>query len=267
MITKAERAETRARLNPRPNILISDFKNYCFEKGEYHYIYNGFDFLYKNQQKENIVVLFHGSVPNKFTQRFTFRGYDYNFDNADILCMSDYLIKTNDELLLSWYLSTSNNNYLETYSQIINKILQHKYCKVVFTGTSGGGFPSLIFGSLFKGYSLISNSQIYLDKYYYFDNMLSLLNLKKDDINYNIEKFILDNGPPLKTILYTNKRDNNHYINHSIPFKKFMEENFPNQIETIFFDGRDPPLEKSSHHVQFPGIEEYYQVIKNILTP
>ena len=270
MRTKEEKAKRRARLNPytQPKIIISnDINNYNFEIGEYHYIYNEFDFLYKNLCKENLVVLFHGAVGNKSTRRFTFRGYNYDYDNADVLSIADYLIKINDDLLLSWYLSTDKHNCLEIYTQIINQVLkQNKYNKVIFTGTSGGGYPSLIFGSLFKGYSLISNSQIYLDNYFYFDKMIKLLNIEKEDIEYNIEKFILKNGPPLKTILYTNIRDNNHYTNHSIPFKKFMEENFPDKIETNFFKGRDPPSDKSNHHIQFPGEDEYYQVIKNNLS-
>ena len=270
MRSKLEKAQRRDRINPTNKtakiIISNDIDTINFEKGEYHYIYKDFDFLYKNQGKENLVVLFHGSVRFKSPRRVIFRGYNYDFENADVLCISDYLIKSNDDLFLSWYLSTDKHNCLEIYTEIINRILTQKlYNKIIFTGTSGGGYPSLIFGSIFKAYSLISNSQIYLDNYIYFDEIIKLLNVENDDIEYDIEKFILDNGPPLKTILYTNIRDGNHYNNHSIPFKNFMKEKFPNKIETCFFKGRDPPANKCNHHIQFPNENTYQQVINNFL--
>ena len=52
--------------------------------------------------------------------------------------------------------------YVELFTYLIDK---QKYNKVIFTGTSAGGFPSLKFACKFNCIALISNSQIYLEKH------------------------------------------------------------------------------------------------------
>lgn len=247
-------------------ININTISNYKYQLDDIHYTYKNYDFLYKNRNKKKLVVFFHGAFTDKMKERVVFRGYNYKYDNSDILSISDINLKLNNKnVLLTWYLSTPNRDNISIYSEIIKSVIKNKYDKVIFTGSSGGGYPSLLFSSIFNGYCLISNSQIYLEKYVYFDTMLLLMELSKDNLNYDIEKFILQNGPPKMLYLYNNIYDINHYKNHAIPFNNFMLNNYPKNIKTIFFEGIDPPIGKSSHHVQYPNENTYYDVIKDVL--
>ncbi|MBA3286194.1 MAG: hypothetical protein H0U27_14215 [Nitrosopumilus sp.] len=114
-----------------------------------------------------------------------FRGYNYNIKNTDILCISDALLEKykDDKMALSWYLSTEKYNFEQTYTEIIECIIK-KYSKVLFCGTSGGGYPALYYASKFNKLCLIGNSQIYLDKYTYFLTLNNILEKNNDKIVY-----------------------------------------------------------------------------------
>jgi hypothetical protein len=165
-----------------------------------------------------------------------------------------------NNLLLSWYLSTPKNNYFEIYIEIITYILQKKYKKVLFTGGSGAGYPAIIFSSYFKKNCLIFNPQIYLDKYFYFENMLEILKIQKEDIEYNIETFINKHGSPNNILLIVNIRDEIHYKEHALYFENYMKNN-NNNIMTLYFKGPNPPKKKDFHHDQIPENTTYHKLI------
>lgn len=251
-------------------IHITDLHNYRFKKGNFHYVAEDVDFYFKNNKGSNLVVFFHGaSLPHQ--KSIIFRGYNYDFETTDILCLSDRLLKLyySKGLQLSWYLSTPEYDNFNLYKKILDKILSNNYNKIIFTGTSGGGYPALIFSSFYSGICLISNSQIYLEKYHYFAKMMTILNINPRDISkYHIEKFMLTYGFPKQIILYTNIRDVSHYKEHSLPFYDFINMNTSNtpntqKIEFISFFGNDP-LNTSHHMVRFPNLT-YNEIIANLL--
>lgn len=246
-------------------IHITDLNEYSFENGNFHYVSDDVDFYFKNNNGSNLVVFFHGSLSMKNARSVIFRGYNYNFYDTDILCLSDRLLKIyhSKRLLLSWYLSTPEHNNFDLYIRVLNKILSKNYNKVIFTGTSGGGYPALIFSSFYKGICLLSNSQIYLNKYIYFTEMLSILNLNSNDMfECNIENFMIKYGFPKEIILYSNTRDANHYKNHSLPFFNFIKDNNSDIINPIFFYGDDPLPGGAHHHIQFPNINYHESILK-----
>jgi hypothetical protein len=54
------------------------------------------------------------------------------------------------------------NELSEIFSFIINKKI---YKRIIFSGTSAGAFPSIVFASHFNAFAIISNCQLYLENY------------------------------------------------------------------------------------------------------
>jgi hypothetical protein len=96
--------------------------------------------------------------------------------------------------------------------------------------------PALKYGALFNASIPMSNSQIYLSKYSYFQTW------------NNILKDLLCTHNPKKIILYTNTRDTHHYTKHSLLFQKFCEENSI-LLYTKYFESEN---EVVPHTVHFP---------------
>ena len=253
---------------------ISNIKLYKNKK--IHYKYKKFEFLYASLQKNsNLVVFFHGAIQSS-SQQPIFRGYQYcNLPNTDILSISDVLmnIYKKENLLLSWYLTTPKypNNFSE-YTKIIGQVLKKQYKKVIFTGGSGGGYPAIVFSSYFKKHCLLQNSQIYLNKYSYFDTFLKITENKEEEIQFNIEEILKKQGPPKRIFLCQNIRDTNHYKYHAKPFVVFLMDKYPNCARTLFFYGAtniSPNV--SDHHINLPTsipnlgvlLKKTFQIISN----
>lgn len=220
-------------------ITCNDLNN--IKIGDYHYKYKDNDFLYRNSGiKKKLLVSFHGAINRKIGVP-VFRYYNYNFADYDVLAMSDTLLKlfnSCDPILeLSWFLSPDGHNLRENQKEIISKIINlGGYDKVVFTGSSGGGHPSIYFASYFNQYCLIQNAQIYLDKHWYFKHMLNIVGLQNTDVDINIENAILEYGPPKKVVLYQNIHDNHHYQEHAKVFLEFLSKNGDQNVVSHFFE-------------------------------
>ena len=97
-----------------------------------------------------------------------------------------FFINKYENYVINWTLSTKKYNvdyiYKELFSYLINK---KKYNKIIFTGTSAGGYPSIKFACFFNSFALISNSQIYLEKYSSFNKLKNMVNKNDDEILYN----------------------------------------------------------------------------------
>jgi hypothetical protein len=145
--------------------MITDLKNINNNTNNF-YNYNGLNFLSKlKSHNKNIIIIFHGAVPGNGINRVVFRGFNYNIDNTDIICISDYLLNKYDGYLVNWTLSTEKYNTDHIYKELFTHLINLKnYKNVIFTGTSAGGFPSLKFACIFNCVALIANSQIYLDE-------------------------------------------------------------------------------------------------------
>jgi hypothetical protein len=148
-----------------------------------------------------------------------------------------------------------------------------KYKNVIFTGSSGGGYPSLYFSSYFNKIALISNSQIYLEEYYNFLNILKKKLIENnDELLYdhkNIEKQIINNYP-LMIYLYNNIKDDD-LINipnaYYIPFLKFIKDNNLNNIlELKLFEGIiEYNSKKTQHSIIFPDNKLHISIIEEII--
>jgi hypothetical protein len=249
------------------------------------YIYNGLNFLSKlNSKNENIIISFHGATKagSSGINRIIFRGYDWEIQNTDIICVCDYLINVYNEVQTNWFLSTkkfdSDSIYIEVFSYIFS---QKKYKNIIFTGSSAGGFPSIKFSCYFKEKAIITNSQLYLEKHRLFKSgrilwgdgrhsVLDIMNKYNDIIIYkkkDIEKFVLKNLPK-QVLIYQNIQDVEQYQEHFLYFKEFI---LNNKLDKIFilkdFICKLPKFNKtvSPHSIRFPNNQKHEDFLKRFL--
>ena len=234
------------------------------KNGNNFYNFKGINFLCKmNPKNTKIVFVFHGARIN--TDKVIFRGFDYKIEGADIICISDYLISVYDDYTINWTLPTKKHNKEEIYREFFGFLLKKKYDKVVFTGTSAGGYPSIKFACYFNAIALISNSQIYLENYSGFQKLIKMLESHDDVVIYQnkeIEKIIKNNNPK-KIIIYNNKNDST-YSQDIQPLLEFVKKN---NIRHLFdfnifsWDGQIPEG-KTHHHIQFPENKKHLEILR-----
>ncbi len=214
---------------------IDDLSN--ITSGNIHYIYDDVHFLYKNNNKKHLIISFHGYIKENIRCP-VFRNYDKNYLNSDNLSIFDGMLHKYKKqgLVLSWYSSTEKYNFDEIYTKIIGHIIG-KYDRILFFGTSGGGFPAIYYACKFNSHCLIGNSQLYLEKYEYYPIFSKIVTDAGDKIIVkNIEQVVTTNPPKLLTIS-TNIDDEHHNIEHAQPFVKFCQDNKITSVNALFFKG------------------------------
>lgn len=237
------------------------------------YNYKGLNFLSKlNYKNKNLVIIFHGAIGEKSysaKKKICFRGYDWEINNTNIICISDYLLNKYDNYEVNWTLSTKKYNveyiYVELFTHLINK---QKYNKVVFTGTSAGGFPSLKFACKFNCIALISNSQIYLENHENGFKKLKNSVIKDNDTllykNNEIEN-IIDKCKPKLAIIYNNKKDKGFKL-HIQPFIKYIKNNkISNLFQINIFDYNGIIQNKTHHHIMFPNNKTHLEILQEFV--
>ena len=243
--------------------------HYNFKK-ECIYVYNDINFLAKlKNNSNNLIFIFHGSVPIKDPNRITFRGYDFMVPDTDIISVSDSFIYFNDSCHISWYLSTMKYNFHDKYIEIFKYLINRKkYKNIIFTGTSAGGYPSIYFAAYFNKIALVSNPQLYLEMYgKNYDNFIQLINKNKDNLFYkdnNIELF-LKKMQPLKIILYNNIFDST-YDRDIIPFIDYINKNkLEKLLELYIFEGELLNSSQTHHNINFPNKKKHQKILVELL--
>lgn len=234
------------------------------KKGNNFYNFKGINFLCKmNPKNRKIVFIFHGARTNK--DKVIFRGFDYEINGVDIICISDYLITIYEDYTINWTLPTKKHNADQIYREIFGALLQKKYEKVVFTGTSAGGYPSIKFACYFNAIAIVANAQIYLENYPGFQTFSKMLESHGDAIIYEnkeIEK-IIQKYKPKKIIIYNNKNDLT-YSRDIQPLLEFIKKkNLKHLFDfNIFLWNGQIPEGKTHHHIQFPGNKKHLEILR-----
>lgn len=200
------------------NALSSDF--YFEYKSIHFYFKKGLNF-------DKLLVSFHGSLQlDKETRKITptpvFRYYNISTEICSVLCISDKTLEDYAQyrLRLSWYLPISNKPHHRVYEEIINYFNNlHKF--TIFTGSSGGGFPAIKYACMFKQGGLVQNSQLYLQKYWYFKKMVETVS-PSILVEHDIQEYIIKHGPPKYIRILQNVKDTEHMVDHFVPFKQFI---------------------------------------------
>ena len=229
------------------------------------YHFKNVRFLLKTLEKNNILVIsFHGAVKQKNggLKKCIFRGYDIPESLCDVLCISDALMNIYQHYSVNWYLSTSKYNFEPIYQEIFKYIINLKnYKNVIFTGSSAGAYPALLYASIFNKIALIGNPVLYPEIYgkdrlenniivHYYKHR-NILEMNNDNLLYNekdMEKHLLKNNPK-KIIYYQNIKDG-HFNSSCVPFINFIKETNINILFKLFNpDCQDP---RKQHSVVFP---------------
>jgi len=231
-----------------------------------YYRFKETDFYFKKYDNtDRLVVSFHGSretAKGIYAPLPIFRGFDWKFN---MLCISDKLLNIVDVNVshIGWFLSPSGSGFHETYVDIISFFLD-KFQNIVFTGTSAGGFPSLLYSSYFKKKGITSNAQLYLNKGWpntFINNMEKSLN-KQFEIK-TCEDIIKNFGCPRKFICYSNEDDNLSYTVHFIPFKEYLTtNNYITHFGMRNFKGKESSY---PHGINVPDGTLYTQEIEKLL--
>lgn len=184
-------------------------------------------------------------------------------NNTYILCRFKCAMVYNENQFF-WFLPTEKYKLHKKYRKIIQYFVDSKkYKKIVFNGTSAGGYPSLYFASYFNQIALISNPQIYLEKYNGFRNVAKNIEQFGDKFGYEdkqIERNIKERKP-LKIILYCNKKDDT-YEKHCKPFVDFMKKNNMGKLlELKYFEPTSLPEGMMQHQILFPKNRKHIEVL------
>lgn len=167
--------------------------------------------------------------------------------DVSVLSISDKLLEVyrSEALRLAWFLSSRKHPDLtQIYCNVIKRVPRlFGIKKLVFFGTSGGGFPALYFASLFRGACLAANAQLYLPH----GRMVKLL-AKQDDmpVYESLDTLFRRGETPSHAILSVNKADVWHYQENAIPFAELCGHHRVS-FQPIFFDC---PCQEP-HKVQF----------------
>jgi hypothetical protein len=245
------------------------------------YSYKNVRFLLKTLEKnDTLVISFHGAVKsnNNGLKKIIFRGYNIPESLCDTLCISDALMNIYKHYSCNWYLSTNKYNFEPTYQEIIKYIISmKKYKNVIFTGTSAGAYPALLYASLFNKTALLGNPILYPEIYgldrlkknkivHYYKHK-QLLNENNDELLYNekdIEKNLLENKPD-KIIYYQNIKDG-HFDTSCMPFINFIKGTNIDISLKLFNPKCTVPFKKQ-HSIVFPygGLLDTITIIMNNL--
>jgi hypothetical protein len=253
------------------------------DEANVYYNYKNIHFHYKrNNPSKNLVIAFNGAIsvthdPNMLRTTPVFRNY-YN-KQCNVLNISDKLLEdfSEQKIILGWFICPDNTNYFEVYTEIIRFFIE-QYDQIIFQGSSAGGFPSLLFASYFTKYysdkidniriritALALNSQLYLEKYFYFKTFIEKTGITLDYKNYDIEHIITKHGSPMRTYIYVNENDIIHYDKHFTPFKQFITNNGLQDKYTFeSFIGAEPIPPKIHHTIFIPPNQSENDIINMI---
>lgn len=233
------------------------------------YHYKGVYFLWKPVlNAKNLLVSFNGAIREHMVGRLVFRGYNYQFENTSILCIADSILLQHQGILLAWYQDLdSASKYEEVYERIISYIIGFsKSSSVLFTGTSGGGYPAIKYASLYGASALVANCQLYLGSYFYAERLLDYFGCYADSILKRTPKDLFKRGKPKCLYAYQNKEDQHHYYSHYLPFVELCVDQQV-CLAPCSFKGPDSKLlDNSPHGTQFPDSLTHREIINCILS-
>ncbi len=241
-----------------------------FETKNSFYSIDEVNFLCKLQKNtKNLAVIFHGASMPTGKDRIVFRGYEFIMDDSDILAISDNMLNIYKDQQFFWFQNTLKHKFHKKYKKIIEYFVNSsKYTNIVFTGTSAGAYPSVYYASLFHKISLISNPQLYLEKYNGFKKVASFIKNQGDDFEYkdkNIEKTI-EKTYPQKIVLYCNKKDDTYEV-HVKPFVEFIKKNkLDNTLDLRVFVPEVIPDGKNHHQILFPNGLNHNTILNNFFS-
>tara|TARA_E500000178_G_scaffold31711_1_gene28834 strand:+ start:1110 stop:1907 length:798 start_codon:yes stop_codon:yes gene_type:complete len=183
------------------------------------YQFKNIDFLVSTYiNRKNLVIFFHGGRCGATLP--IFRGYDYTFDDTNILSFSDPLLKyynTN----IGWYLNTTKHPSLRNdIISIINKIKDiTQPSNLIFVAQCSGVLIAVELACIFNEYVFITNPHLIVksDDCKVYDSWTDTrsFNIYNNTKYYPLETILKENKESI--ITYDDLDIRNAFINHGIP--------------------------------------------------
>lgn len=182
-----------------------------------------FDLFYQDRGSKVTFVVFPAAVPASFDTYpfFTSRMMAENL-GANYLCFADPATGGNEGLSTFWYLNTRRVRTQVLVPAVISHAVNSGSGeKLLFFGSSAGGFGALLYSSMFERSScLVMNPRIdLLAKPLWFDKYASTVYPGWDTVKLreklptNVARFY-DSPPGNRVIYLQNTQDSNYFLNH-----------------------------------------------------
>ncbi|MGL6298349.1 MAG: hypothetical protein ACRC1M_04190 [Methanobacteriaceae archaeon] len=261
------------------NVDFNDLEHFKFPLDEFcsltvNYKKIKYEFLFRfSSQNKNLVCLGSGAYQNRYGPPPFYNRHSWESEfNSSVIYYNDPIIydflenpKLDGEWVLGWGVGNEKDWYLYEIGKIIEKLkINHniKNKNTIFFGSSGGGFTSLIFSTIFKKSSaIINNPQIFCKVRMRYINMIletcfndMSLEEFEEVYGYRIdiikmiqrEKYI-PNTKFLINIYGETEHDRADFETHYIPFLRQLRELDyfnNNKVDSLFY------LNKKGH----PGV-------------
>lgn len=195
-----------------------------------------------NQKIKNdyLIVTPNGAVDRKKYELPVFARWNYqNIFNSSILSISDPVLLLDDSLRIGWFAGTNQLDIAQFVSEVIIKVadkLGITHDKIIFWGSSSGGFASILLASKIDGASFVSiNGQSTINNYYaghvedyrkVFDSESSIDEILQNyPSRWSIITALDDSykkGLSTRGIVVQNTIDEMHYLKHYTPFCEYF---------------------------------------------
>lgn len=192
-----------------------------------------FDFFYEDRGSKVTFVVFPAAVPSSFAKYpfFTSRGMAEKL-GANYLCFADPAVGGNEGLSTFWYLSTRRVRTQALVPAVVRHALKTGAGeKLLFFGSSAGGFGALMYSSMFPGSScLVMNPRVdLLERPVWFDEYASIVypgwdtEKLRDKLQTSVAPLYV--RPAGNHVVYLqNTQDKNYIQNHYPKFKAVAQD-------------------------------------------
>ncbi|WP_279460910.1 hypothetical protein [Aeromonas dhakensis] len=121
-------------------------------------------------ESRTLIVIFNGAINREIRQPPVFQRNSWlEHIPHNVLLISDGTVEINDSLELGWYMGKAGSDYHLSIATLVSKIAQELNIdneSIIFYGSSGGGYASIILSTLIIGSRAISiNAQFILSNY------------------------------------------------------------------------------------------------------
>ncbi len=201
-------------------------QNIFFDKGVCDSINLDFEYDLKTTGSDTLICFLPSRRTKDIYPYYPRKKWRTSLD-LDTLYLSDPFQNDNEytEAGGSWFIDKTGKSILPNIAETINEFVnKKKYTKVIFYGSSMGGYAAIVLGSMIKNAVIIAEApQIYLEQYKYSKIVINKFCMK-DTIHTlpNIEKILFETQN-FETHIIVNIHDE-HYTTQILPFMKKIIE-------------------------------------------
>ncbi|MFM5753444.1 hypothetical protein ACET52_01095 [Aeromonas veronii] len=198
-----------------------------------------------NPNQDFLLVLYNGAIAGHYKNKPKFSRWSWADEaNYSFICIDDPVVSEIGDTNLAWYIGT---NEIDLQSKIlsiiksITKSLNIENNRVIFYGSSGGGFASLMSATLLKGSAcIVSNPQT------------NILNYHKS----SVEKYIKSAFGEIESNVYDKFKDRLSVMS------RMTSENY---LPTVYYKQNIIDKSHFNKHLK-PFQSKYYEMLSETIT-